>query len=346
MPWTVYCHVHTDSGRRYIGLTSQSMLHRWNQHVSKSKSSKDGRWHFPNAIRKFGKDAFSHEILEVCETLEAANEAEAKWIDHFDSRNPEKGFNLARGGEHIPHQIRKNPWDDPEYRKKAIIALHRSLAKPEVIANRSTASKKAWDNYERRKKAGLISKEVQSRPEVLEKNRSSQLGKKHSQEHRAKTILALKNRSPELIKRIASMSRGRKFSQESREKIKIKSLGRKQTLEARMKISLANKGKTPHPTALANSLINRVKRAQTRINVICSVHGSVILEEQYRTKTSSLRCKICAHIPKKFRYLRKILRENESARSWFIDQINADNVTRELTLIKCHELVKLYGLGI
>jgi len=100
MSWTIYCHVHTESGRRYVGLTKHTMMHRWNQHCAQSKTSKDGRWHFPNAVRKYGKDAFSHEVLEICHDLDVANLAEECWIELLETRNPEKGFNLAKGGAH------------------------------------------------------------------------------------------------------------------------------------------------------------------------------------------------------------------------------------------------------
>jgi hypothetical protein len=118
MPWTIYCHIHRESGRRYIGLTKQTWKQRWKNHVCAARSSKGGRWHFPNAIRKYGSEAFDHEVLEVCDSLEEANVAEVRWIRHFDSANPEKGFNLEKGGGHTPHPIRKNPWDRPEFREK------------------------------------------------------------------------------------------------------------------------------------------------------------------------------------------------------------------------------------
>jgi len=46
-----------------------------------------------------------------------ANLAEECWIEFYDTRNPEKGFNLIRGGSHTPHSV-KNSWDRPEYREK------------------------------------------------------------------------------------------------------------------------------------------------------------------------------------------------------------------------------------
>ena len=75
--YTIYCHTHTESGRRYIGLTKLTMMKRWNSHIYTANHVKNGKLaatgHFPNAIRKYGKDAFSHEVLEVCSTLEEAN---------------------------------------------------------------------------------------------------------------------------------------------------------------------------------------------------------------------------------------------------------------------------------
>ncbi len=37
MSWTIYCHMHIESGRRYIGQTKYSMMHRWNQHCAQAK---------------------------------------------------------------------------------------------------------------------------------------------------------------------------------------------------------------------------------------------------------------------------------------------------------------------
>jgi hypothetical protein len=145
MPWTIYCHIHIDSGRRYIGLTKRTMERRWSDHICAAKRSKGGRWHFPNAIRQYGKNAFSHEVLEVCETLEAANEAEIKWIDHFNSRDPRFGFNLAPGGEHIPH-LKKNPWDRPGYREKQSIIMKERWKDPEFRAKISIISKNSQNN--------------------------------------------------------------------------------------------------------------------------------------------------------------------------------------------------------
>lgn len=143
------------------------MMYRWNQHIQNAKSKRGkGCAHFWNAIRQYGKDAFSHEALGVCETLESANEAESKWINHFDSRNPEKGFNLAKGGKHLPHPVR-NPWDRPEFRSANIGRNTSYIMTPESRAK----SKAALNTPESKKKRSASTKASLARPEVIARRR-------------------------------------------------------------------------------------------------------------------------------------------------------------------------------
>lgn len=163
MPWTIYCHTHVESGRRYVGMTARSMERRWSQHVTQSRVTKNGRWHFPNAIRKYGPDAFSHEILEVCHDLEVANLAEECWIELLETRNPEKGFNLAKGGQHTPHPVQKLG-NRPEFVEKCR-ANSAHLLTPEGRAK----SRAAVRTPEFRMKIGAIMKEIALRPGAKEK---------------------------------------------------------------------------------------------------------------------------------------------------------------------------------
>lgn len=110
-----YCHIHVESGRAYIGLTKLTMMKRWNRHVYDA-TKRHRSYHFANAIRKYGKEAFSHTILEVCKDLEVANLAEKCWIELLDTRNPGKGFNLSVGGDGPPPGPFRNPWKNPNYK--------------------------------------------------------------------------------------------------------------------------------------------------------------------------------------------------------------------------------------
>lgn len=170
--WTIYYHIHTQSGRLYIGLTSQTMLKRWNTHVADALRKKNGWSHFANAIRKYGKTAFSHHILHICDSLEEANLWEEFWIDFYNTRNPELGFNIAQGGAHTPHPV-KNPWDRPEFRAKALANLPKLIAAGNTPQARA-ASKAACRTPEAREKNRQASLINLAKPEVIAKRQAFQ----------------------------------------------------------------------------------------------------------------------------------------------------------------------------
>jgi group I intron endonuclease len=125
--WILYCHTHSDSGRRYIGVTRKSLAHRWRHHVYCAITRKE-KTHFANAIRKYGRNSFTHEVLEVCASREVAEVAEVSWIEFFDSTDPKKGFNLTRGGFGPPRSKASSKFAIPdsigptsEYRETRIL---------------------------------------------------------------------------------------------------------------------------------------------------------------------------------------------------------------------------------
>ena len=93
--WTVYKITGPD-GKVYIGQTGQPLKVRWwkGYHLS----YKTGMGAISDAMKKFGKVNFRMEAL--CENLtqEGAWELEAKFIELYDSMNPEKGYNGKTGG--------------------------------------------------------------------------------------------------------------------------------------------------------------------------------------------------------------------------------------------------------
>lgn len=140
MAWTIYCHTHISSGRRYIGLTKRTWQERWRGHLHGAKHAST---HFAHALLKYGKDAFSHRVLELCSSLEEANEAEAAWVESYSTRDPQFGFNLMRGGEHKPH-LKRNPWDDPTFRARVTTSV--KFASTKNVALRSRVSKDLWQD--------------------------------------------------------------------------------------------------------------------------------------------------------------------------------------------------------
>lgn len=278
--YTIYCHIHVGSERRYVGLTKLTMMKRWNQHIYNSrKKTGVGCAHFWAAIRKYGPEAFEHLVLETCETLEEANAAEIRWIEHYNTRDPEFGFNLADGGQHRPHPIRRNPWDNPVYRAKQA-AIPKQWKSPEAIAkHKQVVSSDAY-----RKKRAVISREVHSRPSVKAKlsaaaRAKSKPGPKFTfkgKQHSAETIEKL---------RAANIGNqhglGRKRSDATRLKLDKIWLGRKHTEAARKKMSDANPKRYKIVDGAITSKLCRVHgwlepgqfyvstRKSGRLNVVC-----------------------------------------------------------------------------
>ena len=208
--FTIYCHIHTESGRRYVGLTKRTMMWRWNRHVYAANKQTRGWSHFANAIRLYGKDAFSHEVLESCDSLEEANAAEIKWIEHFRTRDPEYGFNLAKGGAHTPHPI-SNPWDRPEYRTKSCEASRAKWEDPDFRAKLEAKQKEVHSRPEWKANMSTASKQAFAKPEVREKHSNSLKGRPVSEETRRKISVIVKARhaDPEFKKKLSDVAKKR-----------------------------------------------------------------------------------------------------------------------------------------
>ena len=77
--------------KKYVGLTSRKVARRFYEHSINRKSA------IGLAIQKYGSDNFLIVVLEVCETLEKANEREKFWIAFHDCIAP-NGYNRTDGG--------------------------------------------------------------------------------------------------------------------------------------------------------------------------------------------------------------------------------------------------------
>ena len=80
------------NGKIYIGQTIYSLGVRWSQHCAKSSNCPK----LSNAIKKYGIENFTIEVIEICNSMEELNKREEYWIKELDSMN--KGYNLCEGG--------------------------------------------------------------------------------------------------------------------------------------------------------------------------------------------------------------------------------------------------------
>lgn len=92
----IYKLTNTVNNKIYIGGTSDTLDFRFHRHVLKSIGGSDYPLH--KAIREFGEEAFTRNIIEECHSLEQMNQREAYWIASLSSTNPDIGYNVKPGG--------------------------------------------------------------------------------------------------------------------------------------------------------------------------------------------------------------------------------------------------------
>jgi len=89
----VYKITNTVNDRIYIGYTSKSMEHRWNQHCGRAYNRSFEKSKLYTAMRKYGKESFVVEtIYEGKDALEKEND----FIIKYNSK--ETGYNTVDGG--------------------------------------------------------------------------------------------------------------------------------------------------------------------------------------------------------------------------------------------------------
>lgn len=85
------------NGKVYIGQTIQSLKDRWYRHCAKKNlSDNEMNMHIKRAILKYGKENFTIEILEECNST-LLNERERFYISYFNSY--QDGYNSTLGGQ-------------------------------------------------------------------------------------------------------------------------------------------------------------------------------------------------------------------------------------------------------
>jgi group I intron endonuclease len=103
----IYKFTHLETGRCYIGQTIQNPNHRKWDHICSSKYTKN-TYHFHNALKKYGPESFSFEVIAEAKSIEELNVLEDMFISLYDSIN--NGFNIRNGGgnkTHHPDSIKR-----------------------------------------------------------------------------------------------------------------------------------------------------------------------------------------------------------------------------------------------
>lgn len=96
----IYKFTHIKSGKSYIGQTIQDPNRRRLEHISDSRYTTK-EYHFHNAIRKYGIDAFTFEVIAEASTLDELNLLEELFVEQYDSIN--NGYNIRQPGGNKLH---------------------------------------------------------------------------------------------------------------------------------------------------------------------------------------------------------------------------------------------------
>lgn len=154
--YKVYCHKNKINGKRYFGITSQSLSVRWANGKGYSKNE-----YFSRAIQKYGWNGFEHLVVYSGCSKRVAEEIEMDLIETFDTQNPSKGYNIRSGGNAGRHSERtkqkisaskRTQAMSEEYRKmlsechKGIPAHNKGIPMSEEQKKKVSASKKGVPN--------------------------------------------------------------------------------------------------------------------------------------------------------------------------------------------------------
>ena len=95
--YKVYCHVFPN-GKRYVGITRQKLNRRWRDGQGYKQNIR-----MTNAIKKYGWENITHEVIAEGLTEKEAADLEVRLIKEWDLMNQERGYNYAEGGTHPHH---------------------------------------------------------------------------------------------------------------------------------------------------------------------------------------------------------------------------------------------------
>lgn len=90
---TVYMHTVIANNKKYIGQTINNPKERWGSNGHRYRGQL-----FYNAIKKYGWDNMTHEILADNLTQEEADELERYYIEKYHTDDSDYGYNISPGG--------------------------------------------------------------------------------------------------------------------------------------------------------------------------------------------------------------------------------------------------------
>ena len=98
----IYKITNSINGKVYIGQTVQkNPKMRWYDHQAKARCGVNQPLF--NAIRKYGVENFTWEVVDQADSLEALNKLEEQYVEQYDSMN--SGYNVRKAGGNKLHNV-------------------------------------------------------------------------------------------------------------------------------------------------------------------------------------------------------------------------------------------------
>jgi predicted XRE-type DNA-binding protein len=144
----LYMHVHSDTGRCYIGITEQETKSRWTNGVAYKNNRR-----FGSALKKYGWRQFSSYILAFGDDRESLNRVEIDAIAAAGGHKSPWTFNLSPGGDAVAENdkpiVGLNLETGEEIRFRSGAAAARELGfsnvdKAMAVARRERISAEGW----------------------------------------------------------------------------------------------------------------------------------------------------------------------------------------------------------
>lgn len=168
------------NGKFYIGQTKMRLGSRWSKHKQDAREGKG--WVLASAIRKYGVESFSVEVIEQCNSKDELNHAEIRLISTMKpeynscaggggvgspTEEVRKKISAARLGKKISEETRRRMSDAQKGRKLSLDTIAKIQAS---LGPRYEAMRKAhFEKYGTEKRVRVARKYVSPHQDLYEK---------------------------------------------------------------------------------------------------------------------------------------------------------------------------------
>lgn len=256
------------SGKIYIGkgcgiVKYRGIRNRLQSYIRMDCVSQPKLYH---ALKKYGPENFTYEILCENNNYDDVLSIETKYISYYESKNDQYGYNMTDGGEGVVGM--PSPMKGKKFTEE-----HRRKISYSVKTNYSMYGTRKMSNETKEKmslasKGRIISEETRKKLSEANKGKIGPTkGKKLSEEHRRK---------------ISEANKGKIISEETRKKMSKSSKGRK------------GNHSTPHTEETKNKMKKRWSESRAeRIDIFTAEKSKQIRKFRNDITNEVIECRIC-----------------------------------------------------